>query len=221
MSSGSDSISGQSKRPHHGQRPVSADDADRHADDQRLMSMVQAGDWRAFDQLYARYSRPLMNFFYQMCFDRTASEDYLQETFFRVWRARATYRPIGKVSTWLFQIAKNYWLNEREKQKRRPFNTATGGEEHAAGWRDVADASRTAQPADAARAREVEEAIRTATGELSEKLRLVFVLARHQGLPYAEISRVLDIPVGTVKSRMALAEKNLRRSLRPYLEGDA
>jgi len=221
MSSGSDSISGQSEHRPERRPRGSRDDADRHADDQRLMSLVQAGDLRAFDQLYARYSRPLMNFFYQMCFDRTASEDYLQETFFRVWRARATYRPIGKVSTWLFQIAKNYWLNEREKQKRRPFNTATGGEEHAAGWRDVADQSRTAQPPDAARAREVEEAIRKATGELSEKLHLVFVLARHQGLPYAEISRVIHIPVGTVKSRMALAEKNLRRSLGPYLEGEA
>ncbi|MEE8105682.1 MAG: sigma-70 family RNA polymerase sigma factor [Planctomycetota bacterium] len=216
MSSGPDSFPDQSQRRHRG----SGDDEDRHADDQRLMSLVQAGDFGAFDQLYARYSRPLMNFFYQMCFDRTASEDYLQETFFRVWRARATYRPIGKVSTWLFQIAKNYWLNEREKLKRRPFNKATGGD-HAAGWGDVADSSRSAQPTDAARAHEVEEAIRAATGELSEKLRLVFVLARHQGLAYAEISRVLDIPVGTVKSRMALAEKNLRRSLRPFLEGDA
>ena len=217
MSSGSDSLPDQSQRRHRG----SGDDEDRHADDQRLMSLVQADDVAAFDQLYARYSRPLMNFFYQMCFDRTASEDYLQETFFRVWRARATYRPIGKVSTWLFQIAKNYWLNEREKLMRRPFNKATGGEDHTAGWGNVADSSRSAQPTDAARAREVEEAIHAATGELSEKLRLVFVLARHQGLAYAEISRVLDIPVGTVKSRMALAEKNLRRSLRPFLEGDA
>ena len=224
MSSGSDSTPEKPRDDRH----ASSDEVARRAialrameDDQRFMSLVQTDNLDAFDQLYARYSRPLMNFFYQMCFDRTASEDYLQETFFRVWRARATYRPIGKVSTWLFQIAKNYWLNEREKLKRRPFNTAIGGDDHAAGFGDVADARRSAQPTDAARASEFEDAIRRATAELSEKLRIVFVLARHQGLPYAEISRVLDIPVGTVKSRMALAEKNLRRSLSPYLGGDA
>ncbi len=93
------------------------------------MARMQADDVKAFELLYARYERPLVNFFYQMCFDRVASEDYLQETFMRVWRARATYRPIGKVSTWLYQIAKHYWFNEREKQIRRPFHKVAGGDD--------------------------------------------------------------------------------------------
>ena len=74
-------------------------------DDQELMARIQAGDMKAFELLYSRYSHPLHNFFFQMCFDRVAADDYLQETFLRVWRARQSYRPIGKVSTWLFQIA--------------------------------------------------------------------------------------------------------------------
>jgi RNA polymerase sigma-70 factor (ECF subfamily) len=184
--------------------------------DKDLMARLQAGDLEAFNALYARYARPLLNFFFQMCFDRTASEDYLQETFMRVWRARQTYRPIGKVSTWLFQIAKNYWLNEREKLKRRPFNTAVGGEDLTSS--EVADIDRTTSPTEALHAKETAETIRKAAGELSEKLRLVFILGRYQGMPYAEIGRVLDIPVGTVKSRMSLAEKTLRAKLGPLLE---
>ena len=186
-------------------------------DDQELMSRIQAGDMKAYEMLYGKYAHPLQNFFFQMCFDRTASADYLQETFMRVWRARHTYRPIGKVSTWLFQIAKNYWFNEREKMKRRPFHKAVGGEESHAQWSNVTDKSGDVAPDAAADAHETERVIRAAVESLSDKLRVVFVLARYRSLPYAEISSILDIPVGTVKSRMALAEKTLRGRLEEHL----
>jgi len=184
---------------------------DRH--DQELMSRIQAGDVGAFELLYGRYSHPLLNFFFQMCFDRVAAEDYLQETFLRVWRARQTYRPIGKVSTWLFQIAKNYWFNEREKMKRRPFHAVAGGDEAQAQWANVADTGGETSPAAAASAREMAGAIQRAVSALSDKLRVVFVMARYQRLPYREIATILEIPVGTVKSRVALAEKTLRARL--------
>jgi RNA polymerase sigma-70 factor (ECF subfamily) len=187
--------------------------------DQELMARIQADDVRAFELLYARYAHPLLNFFYQMCFDRTASEDYLQETFLRVWRARRTYRPIGKVSTWLYQIAKNFWFNEREKLRRRPFHAGGGGEEARAQWQNVADPRGDSSPAGEAGAREVERLVSEAVSGLSEKLRAVFVLARYRGLPYADVAEILDIPVGTVKSRMSLAEKTLRDRLRPHVEG--
>ncbi|MDH3590392.1 MAG: sigma-70 family RNA polymerase sigma factor [Planctomycetota bacterium] len=175
---------------------------------------------RAFELLYARYANPLLNFFFQMCFDRTAAEDYLQETFMRVWRARATYRPIGKVSTWLFQIAKNFWFNEREKQKRRPFHNVAGGDDAAEQWGRIADSRGDTTPADVASAGETEQAIARAVESLSDKLRIAFVLARYQRLPYAEIAALLEIPIGTVKSRVALAEKTLRTQLRDVLEDD-
>ena len=184
-----------------------------HLEDQELMARIQADDVKAFEMLYARYANPLVNFFYQMCFDRTASEDYLQETFLRVWRARMSYRPIGKVSTWLFQIAKNYWFNEREKMKRRPFHNVAGGEEAYAQWSNVADKAGESAPDEVASANETEKAIKEAVESLSEKLRVVFILARYRSLPYAEIARIVDIPIGTVKSRVALAEKTLRARL--------
>jgi RNA polymerase sigma-70 factor (ECF subfamily) len=190
------------------------------AQDRDLMARVQAGDVEAFEKLYGRYAQPLINFFFQMCYDRTAAEDYLQETFLRVWRARETYRPIGKVSTWLFQIAKNYWFNEREKLKLRPFHGVAGGDEAQSQWAHVADRSPGASPDAAARAREAADAIARAVGGLSEKLRVVFVMARYQHLPYGEIAAILGIPVGTVKSRVALAEKTLRARLADHLGGE-
>jgi len=182
------------------------------------MARIQADDMKAFELLYARYSHPLVNFFYQMCFDRVASEDYVQETFLRVWRARQTYRPIGKVSTWLFQIGKHYWFNERDKQKRRPFHSVAGGDDAQSQWGNMADGRGDSAPESVASASETEVAIEQAVAELSDKLRSVFVLARYRGMPYAEISSILEIPVGTVKSRMSLAERQLRTSLAPILQ---
>ncbi len=185
-------------------------------EEQELMARIQSGDVRAFEVLYARYAPALLNFFWRMSFDRTASEDYLQETFLRVWRARASYRPIGKVSTWLFQIAKHFWFNEREKQRLRPFHSAQGGEDPGALLLDAEQ--RGPSPEGAAEARELAERLRLAVEGLSEKLRLVFVLARYRGLPYAEIAAIAGIPVGTVKSRVALAEQTLRDRLASHRE---
>ena len=197
---------------------MSGDKARENRLDRELMQRVRRDDAAAFEQLYARYARPLMNFFHRMCYDTVAAEDYLQETFLRVWRARRTYRPVGKVSTWLFQIAKNFWLNERAKTKLRPFHEKTaliGGRDEAA--TELSDPRSGTSPAAAAQAGETEAAIRAAVAELSEKLRLVFVLCRYQGMAYAHAAEVLGIPLGTVKSRMAAAEKTLRDKLRPHL----
>jgi RNA polymerase sigma-70 factor (ECF subfamily) len=187
--------------------------------DLELMARIQRGDEQAFQLLWSRYAHRLNNFFFQMCFDRVASDDYVQETFLRVWRARATYRPIGKVSTWLYQIAKHYWFDEREKMKRRPFHSVAGGDDAHAQLANVAESGSETAPEAVAEAGETRQAIEKAVSSLSEKLRVVFVLARYRSLPYAEIAEIVDIPVGTVKSRMSLAEKQLRQSLSNVLGG--
>ena len=182
------------------------------------MARLKGGDRSAFEALYARFARPLMSYFYTLCFDRVAAEDLLQETFLRVWRARQGWRPLAKVSTWIFQIAKNLWINEREKRLLRPFHTVRGGDEAAAVWERVEAPRAEASPDRSAAARETLLALRAAVEELSDKLREVFVMARYQGLPYAEIAAILEIPEGTVKSRMALAEQGLRERLRAHWE---
>ena len=172
----------------------------------------------AFETLYARYSRPLVNFFFRLVWDRQRAEDLMQETFLRLWRGRSGYVPSGKFTTYLFQIGKNHWLNERDKARRRiaPVSLDAGAE----GSNGLAEAvaSQGGGPVRESLDRELGQKIAQAVSGLSEKLRLVFVLGQVQGIRYADISEILGIPVGTVKSRMANAEKMIRGRLSGYLE---
>ena len=142
----------------------------------------------------------------------------MQEVFLRLWKARGRYRPTGKFTTYLFQIAKNHWLNEREKRNRRisPVSLEAGANESSNGLRDAVETGERGPMAETLN-RELAERIAEAVSRLSEKLRLVFVLGQHQGMKYADIAEVLGIPVGTVKSRMSNAEQSLRAELAPYL----
>jgi RNA polymerase sigma-70 factor (ECF subfamily) len=172
----------------------------------------------AFEALFARFGRALSNFFFRLTWDRTFSEDLVQETFLRVWNGRKGYRPQGKFTTWLFQIAKNHWLNEMEKRRRRvaPVSLDAGGPAEGNGLRDaVPDGGRG--PAGEAMNHELSREIGAAVAGLSEKLRVVFVLGQVRGMKYADISEILGIPEGTVKSRMSNAEKALRGRLSGWL----
>ncbi len=186
--------------------------------DINLMLRVKDGDLAAFEALYARYSRPLTNFFHRLVWDRCFSEDLMQETFLRLWRGRKGYRPSGKFTTYMFQIARNHWLNERDKKNRRisPVSMDAGRDEESNGLKESLPA-RGNGPMTENLNRELGEKIAIAVEGLSEKLRLVFVLGQIQGMKYADIGDILGIPVGTVKSRMANAEKTIRGRLSSYL----
>jgi RNA polymerase sigma-70 factor (ECF subfamily) len=186
--------------------------------DTELMLRVKGGDRAAFEALYARYSRPLLNFFFRLVWDRGFAEDLMQETFLRLWRGKERYRPSGKFTTYLFQIAKNHWLNERDKRNRRisPVSLEAGGAEESNGFRDAVPAGERG-PVGETLNKELGEAIARAVESLSEKLRLVFVLGQLDGMRYADIGEILGIPVGTVKSRMANADKVIRGRLAAYL----
>jgi len=186
--------------------------------DKKLMLQVRGGDMAAFEELYARYSRPLLNFFYRLTWDRAFSEDLMQEAFLRLWKGSKNYKPTGKFTTYLFQIAKNHWLNERDKKMRRiaPVSLEAGGAEESNGLRDVVPAKERG-PMGEVLNKELSVAIAKAVEGLSEKLRLVFVLGQLRGFRYADIADILEIPVGTVKSRMSNAEKAIRGRMSAYL----
>jgi RNA polymerase sigma-70 factor (ECF subfamily) len=181
------------------------------------MLRAAGGDAAAFAELYDRWSGPLLRYFWHLCYDRDASEDLLQETFLRLWRAAPRYEVRARFSTYLFQIAKNLWINERAKVLRRPLKVSLDAP------RDVGEdgtstlgerlAGDDPMPCDEAARAETGRRIRAAVDGLSEKLREVFVLAAFQELPYAEVSAILGIPEGTVKSRMWAAVRELRKSL--------
>ncbi len=176
------------------------------------------GDADAFAALYDRWSGPILRYFWHFCYDRDAAEDLMQETFLRVWRAAPRYEVRARFSTFLFQVAKNLWINEREKVLRRPLRVSLDAPRDG---EDGGDGSSLAERLDGGGPRPEEEASRAETGRriraavdgLSEKLREVLVLAAFQEMPYGEVAEILGIPEGTVKSRMWAAVRALRDRL--------
>jgi RNA polymerase sigma-70 factor (ECF subfamily) len=174
--------------------------------DQQLMARVRDGDREAFEALYSRFGSPVMRFLYRLCGERSLAEDLTQDVFLKIWRAAAGWRPLGQVSTWIFQIAKHHWWNEAAKRRRRApvrGSSLTGEAPETAG-------TSPAPPERLARS-EAAAAVADALAGLSPRLRLVFVLVRLEGVAYAEAARIAGIPVGTVKSRAAAAEVALRK----------
>lgn len=186
--------------------------------DAELMELVRVGDYCAFDELYNRYSEPICRFLFQLTWDQETAEDYLQETFLRLYRARYRYEPTGKFSTFIFQIAKNYYLSQRRKSKCH-------SEEVSLTFQD----RNGHKPFENIRANEriepevhlIEEynrfRMRRAISLLPDSQKIVFTLSHFEGLKYVEIAELLEIPIGTVKSRMHTAVNTLRTILQEEL----
>jgi RNA polymerase sigma-70 factor (ECF subfamily) len=171
--------------------------ADRETE---LMLRAKSGDRAAFEELYRLYQRPLVNYLYRLCWNRALAEDLLQEAFLRLWRAVPGYEPTAKVSTYIFRIAHNLFINEAARRRE----TALEG----------ADQELRNEPASDLARREVQSVVKRAIEALPEGEREVLLLSEYQGFKYAEIAEVLGIPVGTVKSRMFSAVQRLKEALK-------
>jgi RNA polymerase sigma-70 factor (ECF subfamily) len=175
------------------------------------MLAFQEGDSEAFGALYERHARMLINFFHKMCYDRALAEDLTQETFLRLLRYRGRYQPTATFKTFLFTVARNLWIDRYRSQKAAPRTVSTElrVREEGATLGDLVEAREEATVKRLAD-REAADLVRAALQDLPDGQRMVFVLAEAQGLKYREISEVLEIPVGTVKSRMNAAVSRLR-----------
>lgn len=166
------------------------------ARDDVLMDLVCRGSSEAFRELVERWQAPLHQFFRLMGIDRSAAEDCLQETFLRLFAYRGRYRPRhGGFRAFIFRLGRNVSVDL--------FRRA---------GRSVAGASLESEPAVAAGAVGIDDRLdcEWALAHLPERLRAVVVLSIYEGLSYREIADVLDLPVGTIKSRMHYALIRLR-----------
>jgi len=187
--------------------------------DGELMVAFQEGDQEAFALLYDRHARALINFFYKMCYDRALAEDLTQDAFVKLLRHRGKYRPEASFRTFLYTVAKNLWIDRHRSQKAAPKTVSAEirVQEDGMTLGELVEAA-TENPADRLADREAAELVQRALLDLPEAQRLVFVMAEAQGLRYREISRILEIPVGTVKSRMNAAVTRLRGLLGRVLQ---
>ena len=188
------------------------------ARDLELMRRFQAGDADAFTQLYERHLRGLLNFFFRLCWDASLSEDFAQEVLLRVFKSGKHWEPNAKFTTFLYRIARNFWIDHcrllsTQKEKVSLNAQPTGDGETSLIDRLPDDIK---PPEDDLDRRELYGAIMKALEQLPEEQRMVFVLSEIEEMKYQEIAEVMDVPVGTIKSRMHTAVAKLQELLGDY-----
>lgn len=162
------------------------------------MLLSRQGDRSAFEALVRRHQRRLLNYFIRSGVS-TDAEDLVQQTFLRLYRYRNRYSARAKFTTFLYLLARQVWIDElRRRTRRRRLSDSLAAEP------DNAPPAVTPALADD---------LQQALAGLSERLRAVVTLGVLQELAYPEIAKILKIPVGTVKSRMFNALRELRARL--------
>ena len=164
-----------------------------------------------FDEVYERFRRPVWRLARRLTEDEEEALDTSQEIFLRVWKGLAGFRGDSKLSTWVFQIAWNHLRAHRRKMGRQLHVVQEASDDD----RDpVANApDKAADPERRAAAAETLDLVESAVRELPEHYRTVLWLRDGEDLSYEEIARVLDVPIGTVRSRLARARGILRRAV--------
>jgi len=185
--------------------------------DARLMGDLQRGDGSAFARLVDRHRERVFRLACRYLGDETAADDLAQEAFLRVYRARHSWRPEAKFSTWLYRVTANACLNELRSRKARRAVETTAPAGPAGGPLPEAADPRAEGPAEALLRKEAAEVVRESVARLPEDQRMAVVLSKYEGLSYRELADALDRSVPAVKSLLVRARENLRRDLGPYL----
>lgn len=182
-------------------------------EDTSLMCRAREGDVEAFTRLVERHRKRVEGFLYRLFWDRGKAEDGAQEVFLRLWLARGRYQPTGRFTTFLYQVARNYWLDEARKSRVRPAEVALPEDDGLPGSTRLPAGPASLEPHTHLFQRYRQRQIREAIAALPATHRIVFVLAHLEDRKLTEIADILQIPVGTVKSRLHAAVRALRRRL--------
>ncbi len=190
----------------------------RQLGDVELLRRYEAGDGRAFEELFRRYRQPLFRFVLKFLRDEDASHDTVQDVFVKVLRAPERFEARSRFSTWLHAIARNLCLDLLRKRKLRNHPSlqeplqAPGQGGQGPPLVERLPAEQRPTDLEAAR-RPLRLQLLVAIRAIPVEQRRVFVLRELAGLGFAEVAAALDIPVNTAKSRMRYALVNLRRAL--------
>ena len=186
--------------------------------DEQLIEKFQGGDVGAYNQIVYRYKDRLYNFIYRFLNDLDRSEDLVQDTLLKLYTHKDSYKEIAKFSTWLYTIAANLARTELRKIKRRRTFSVTelSKDDH-----EVIIASTDLGPGDENFSQNFEKNVRQALSELPDDFKTIIILRDIQELSYDEISKIVKVPLGTVKSRINRGRVKLQELLkkkgeRPY-----
>ncbi len=182
----------------------------------RWIELAQRGDTESFERIVLAYQQKVFNLAFRLLGEREEAEDLTQEVFINVFRHIGEFRGESQFSTWIYQVTTNHCRN-RLKYLRRRFRHATESiddpvstEEGEMG-REIPDEGEI--PEDRVYRRQVQELVQIALGRLRQEYREAVVLRDIQNLSYQEISEILGVPEGTIKSRLHRARWELKEIL--------
>ena len=193
-----------------------------HDPDVRLMLEVRNDSASAFSELMLRYQSRVLTILENLVGNRDLAEDLTQDVFLRVFRARKTYEPGSKFSTWLFTITNNVASNAKRSKSRRREIVLEGSESGPLGAHpldQLAVAASGQMPARQLDKAEMRDIVRLALAELNERQRMAVLLNKFEGMSYADIAETMGLSPQAIKSLLSRARVNLREVLEPYLAG--
>lgn len=181
--------------------------------DEKLILRSQEGDINAYNELVKRYKDRLLNFVFRYFNNVEQAEDVVQDTLIKLYTHASYYKNVAKFSTWIFTIAKNNALTELRKNKRKKTDSL---------WTDdgqVIDINSKEESLDSKVQNEIAiDQLNKFLDEIPENFRMAVVLRDFQELSYEEISKILEIPIGTIKSRINRGRIQLAEKMKHFKE---
>ena len=186
--------------------------------DQLLVERAQKGEKQAFDLLVQKYQRKLGRLLSRFIRDSAEVEDVAQEAFIKAYRALPSFRGDSAFYTWLYRIGINTAKNYLVAQGRRAPTTTEFDAEEAETFDDGDQLRDISTPESLLQSKQIGETVNAAMEALPEELRTAIMLRELEGLSYEEIARIMDCPIGTVRSRIFRAREAVATKLRPLLD---
>jgi len=181
--------------------------------DEQLISRFQAGDENAYVELVNRFKDKLTNFVYYFLKDEELSEDIVQDTFIKLYEKKNYYRPVAKFSTWIYTIARNLANTELRKKNRAKIMYLSqikyDNKNHELRSKDQSLISMIENEY-------LLDELNSAIDRLPDNYKTAIILRDIQGLNYEEISKIVGVPLGTIKSRINRARLQLQEDLKIF-----
>ena len=185
----------------------------RSDEDQQLVARTQAGEAAAFDQLVVKYTPRLYGLVYNMTSNHEDTNDLLQDVFAKAYKAIRGFRGKSSFYTWIHSIAVNMTLNFLKKRGRRYHLSLDDVDASIQNDKEFLELTATSSPVREADLSELQRRLNEAMMKLSDEHRAVVTMFHIQGMPHAEISKILSVSEGTVRSRLFYANRQLQNYL--------